>query len=538
MKKLTFFTIAILSIGISVNAQSTYPVNSNQDIIHYTFTLGVSDTSNVIYGEAEIHFKTKDQNYLVLDLVGEKDEKGMMVDYILGGSDTLEYLHQNNRLKIKFDDLSEPPSQITIKYHGVPANGLLIDNNKFGERVFFGDNYPDRARHWLPTVDHPSDKATVTWIVKAPDHYRVIGNGQLESIEDGMNGYSTTTWEEDIPISTKVMVFAAANFSIDESGIVNGVPVSTWVYQQNEKDGFYDFAIAPKVLAYFDSLLAPHPYEKLAHVQSKTMYGGMENAGNIFYFEDVVNGKAERENLIAHETIHQWFGNSATEADWSHAWLSEGFATYLTHVYVQSKVGEEEFMNRLKRDRERIIKYWYKKPLPVVNSNLVTYPKVKDLRELLSANTYQKGGWFLHMLKEEIGEETFWNSVRKYYNDHKNSIATTSDFQKVVEKVSGKDLHIFFNQWLYADSHPQLEGNWYYKKGSLYVTITQKQDKLFKLTMELAISKNNEQEVIKVEVGQKKETFIIKRKRPESIIIDPNVKLLYEGESQLLVKKR
>lgn len=532
MKKYFSTFILYLFIGKVALGQTLYPVNPNQDILHYTFNISISDTSKVINGKADIKFRIKDQQYLDLDLNNKNEGKGMIVDLILESTDTLKYSHSNNRLIIEPGTI-EDTIIISIHYHGIPANGLVIDNNKFGDRAFFGDNYPDRARNWLPTVDHPSDKATVKWIINAPKHYMVIGSGKLKSVVENENGFTTTTWFEAVPISTKVMVFAAANFSVQQSGVVNGIPVSTWVYKQNEKEGFNDFAIAPKVLAYFDSLIAPYPYEKLAHVQSKTMYGGMENAGNIFYFEESVNGKVERETLIVHETIHQWFGNSVTEIDWSHAWLSEGFATYLTHAYIESRKGNKEFKKRLANDRERIIKYWHSNPLPVVNTKLVTYPNVERLRELLNTNTYQKGGWVLHMLRAELGDEAFWKAVRKYYNTYKNGIASTEDLRKVVEKVSRKDLGNFFDQWLYRDGHPQLEASWYYKKGNVYLTIRQKQDVPFTFPLELMFSGKHGEESVKVVVGLREETYVIKQKRPEIITLDPEVKLLFEGDKQL-----
>ena len=83
----------------------------------------------------------------------------------------------------------------------------------------------------------------------------------------------------------------------------------------------------------------PYPFTKLANVQSKTRFGGMENAGNIFYFENSVSGERKIENLFTHEIAHQWFGNSASESDWTHVWLSEGFATYFTDLYILKSFG-------------------------------------------------------------------------------------------------------------------------------------------------------------------------------------------------------
>ena len=540
LMKRKYLLIALFStlfFCANIFAQSTYPVNVNQNILHYTFNLSVNDTSNVIEGEATILFTLQDQDYLMLDFVGLHDGGvGMHVNEITYKGKPLPFTHKNNRLRITIDStqrVNNSSSEITIHYKGTPENGLIIAENLFGQRVFFGDNYPDRARHWLPCVDHPSDKASVTWQITAPTHYKVIANGKWVDVKEINKFYHTTTWNEQVPISTKVMVFGAANFATEQSGEVNGVLVSTWVYDKNSKNGFNDFAIAPKVLTYFDSLIAPYPYEKLANVQSKTMYGGMENAGNIFYFENAVNGRGERENLIAHEIVHQWFGNSATEKDWPHAWLSEGFATYLTHVYVGSKKGLAQMNKRLITDREKIIKYWHTNPLPIVNYGLVSFPAVEELDVLLNMNTYQKGGWVLHMLRNELGDDVFWKSVRMYYNIYKNKTSDTNDFQKVLENVSGKDLKVFFNQWLYGMGQPELTGEWKYGNGEIIINITQTQENLFNFPLELGLVYKGKVEYRKVNITSKNESFRFSVPKPVEILLDPNTQLLFEGDSIL-----
>lgn len=529
----------VLLIGLTIIlpklaiAQSTYPINPNQDILHYTFKIGLRDNSYEIRGEATILFTLQEQDKLILDLIGlASDGSGMVVDKISARGIAVPFNHQHNRLIITPDKKpdSDVPYEITISYRGVPAAGLIMGNNKFGEPVFFGDNYPDRARNWLPCVDHPVDKATVTWVITAPKNFKVVASGELVSeIESGES--IITTWDEQVPISTKVMTFGAANFAVDHSGSVRDIPVTTWVYHQNKKDGFYDFAIAPEVLAYYDSLIGPYPYEKLANVQSKTTYGGMENAGNIFYYENSVNGLGKIENLIAHEIVHQWFGNSATEKDWPHAWLSEGFATYLTHVYVGSRYGLEKMNQGLIADRHEVIRYWHQIHLPIVNYDLVTYPQVSG--PLLSTNTYQKAGWVLHMLRNELGNNVFWQALRKYYTDFRDSIAGTSDFQKVVEEVSGKDLQPFFNQWLYGEGQPVLEGGWQYANGNVKIEITQVQKIPFTFPLEIGLVYGKEIIVKSVNINSPQNSFTFFTPIPDKVIIDPNTWLLFEGDRYL-----
>src|SRR5258708_36659107 len=115
-----------------------------------------------------------------LDLVNPNAAGGMEVKQVLLYGKPVGFLHQRDRIRIKLPAVSEPGNYLRfeIDYSGIPRDGLIIGKNKFGDRTFFGDNWPDRAHHWLPSVDHPSDKATCEFLVIAPDQYQVIGNGR------------------------------------------------------------------------------------------------------------------------------------------------------------------------------------------------------------------------------------------------------------------------------------------------------------------------------------------------------------------------
>jgi aminopeptidase N len=438
------FKISILLtfVSVSLMASDPYPKNDAIDVTHYVFQLEVNDSTDIINGRAfvTILFKKPIREF-ELDLKNKDvSGKGMEVQVVLHNS-KLAYTHRNNRLKIA---LPFPPNigdQLTfqINYKGIPQDGFIIGNNKFGDRGFFGDNWPDRGHHWLPVVDHPSDKASVDFIVIAPSHYSVIANGIKleESLIDKKR--KLTHWHEEVPIPVKVMVAGIARFAVQYVGKIDGISVETWVFPQNRLEGFHDFSVATKVLEYFNRSIGPYPYKKLANVQSKTRWGGLENANTIFYFENAVTGKGEREELIAHEEAHQWFGNSATENDWHHVWLSEGFATYFANLYLENAYGRPRLVEEQEEDRKQVIEFYYKNQSPIVDTTLT------DINKVLSTNTYQKAGWVLHMLRHEVGDEPFWAGIRKYYHTYKNSNALTSDFQKIMEEVSAKDLSFFSN---------------------------------------------------------------------------------------------
>lgn len=513
------------------------PLNDGIDIQHYVFRLQLEDETNLIKGEASVTVRFTDSGLdtFELDLIGQAGGggTGMQVTAVRHGQTSAPYVHQDNRLQIKLDQPSviDDERTYTISYEGVPADGLIISTNKFGERTFFGDNWPNRARHWLPTVDHPADKATVEFVVSAPEHYDIVSNGTLVSNVDIPGPLRVTHWQTTAPIPTKVMVIGAAEFEVEQSGIYEGIPVESWVYPQDRQKGFFDFELAPDILAYFGERIGSFPFAKLANVQSTTRYGGMENAGAIFYHENAVTGTRRSERLLAHEIAHQWFGDSVTEGDWHHIWLSEGFATYLTNLYTEDKYGREAMKSFMAIEKDQVLAFHKSRPHAAVVDTTVV-----DLNELLNANTYQKGAWVLHMLRYTVSDDTFWRGLQLFFDTYRDGNALTGDFQRVMEEVSGKDLDWFFEQWVHRPDFPILEAMWTYDKTTDSLTIrvvqVQKGGEALRLPLEILIDRTGQKESILevLHLDEREESFTIRLdEEPGEIILDPNAWLLMES---------
>jgi aminopeptidase N len=519
-------------VFFSLHAKPVEP-SANIDVKRYVFEIVINDSTDVIAGVATITFvPRKNISEFSIDLISQNDlHKGMEITALSLNGAPLKFEHKSDVVKIWLDKTRNASEDVTIviTYKGIPKDGLIISKNKYGDRTFFADNWPDRGRNWLPIVDHPSDKAAVEWIVKTPLHYEVIANGVKVEESFLSSKQKQTRYVEEVEIATKVMVIGAARFAIQQAGIVKNIPVESWVYPQNRKEGFYDYAVATKILNYFIENIGPYSYKKLANVQSKTTFGGLENASAIFYNENSVNGKNDHIGLIAHEIAHQWFGNSATEKEWHHIWLSEGFATYFAALYMEATFGIEKLKEELIQDRKQAVGYFKKSQTPVVDVS------VTDWMKLLNPNSYQKGGWVLHMLRREVGDQNFWKGIQDYYREYQNSNANTDDFKASMEKASGKELDGFFNQWVYRGGHPVLTGSWSYDAKSKSVTINLAQaqkNQIFKFPLEVGIYLEGvagpKIEKAEIEAANAKLTFPVVSK-PVKIELDPNVNLLFEG---------
>ena len=199
---------------------------------------------------------------------------------------------------------------------------------------------------------------------------------------------------------------------------------------------------------FFTDLVGPFPYEKLAHVQSATRFGGMENSSAIFYSQQGIASGRNMEGTVSHEIAHQWFGDSVTEEDWNHLWLSEGFATYFGALFFEHTDGPDALRSRM-ADAAATYLASPDTARPVVDDR-------SDLFGMLNRNSYQKGGLVLHMLRREVGDQPFFGAVHEYYERHRDGTADTDDFRRVVEEVTGRDLGVFFQQWLHAPGYPVL----------------------------------------------------------------------------------
>lgn len=500
-----FPLLILLYIIPFLSEADTYPINRNIDIQHYSFSLNLSDTSNEIFGDAQITvlFKKSGIQQFRLDLINrtnERQRKGMYVERILLGDKEVKYIHQNDELIIQLPEASSVAKVLTFRiiYHGIPLDGLRIGPTKFGDRSFFCENWPNKARHWLPTYDHPSDKATSEFIIKAPLHYKVVSNGLLQEESDMGNNIKLTHWKQSVPVSCWLFVLGVADFAVQYVDQFKGKSIETWVYAKNREAGFYDFKEpTKKVLEFYSNYVGPFAYEKLANIQCASVSGGMETSSAIFYAENLVNGKRDERtrNVVIHEIAHQWFGNAVTESTWDDVWLSEGFATFFTLLVIENEYGEKAYQEGLLKAKKTIFDLSAKMP-----EHSVVSPRSAEKEVVTSGLTYQKGAWILHMLRNLMGDLNFKKGIQSYYKKYFNSNATTDDFKHEMERASGKELTYFFRQWLYQPVIPSIEVEWNYdakmKKLSVDIEQMQSGNIVFKAPIELAYYKKGQKDPV------------------------------------------
>ncbi len=534
MSSIPAIPIAIL-LATAAAFGDTYPRQSGVDALHYAFDLTLTDAADVIEGRAVIDLRVlRDEvTSIVLDLVNVRESKGMAVSSVAWRDAPAEFRHENDRLSVSLPRPLRAGDrlELQVRYGGVPASGLRIGPNHHGDRTFFSDNWPNRARHWLPTIDHPYDKATCELIVTAPSHYQVISNGLLVEETDLPSGARRTHWKQSVPIATWLYVLGVARFAVDHYDEVGGRALQSWVYPQDREKGFRDFSVPTRqALEFFSEAIGPYAYEKLANVQSASVGGGMESATSIFYGEDLVKGERTQliRDIIIHEIAHQWWGNSVTEADWDDVWLSEGFATYFTLLFREHAYGRDDFLRGLEGARREVLEFHQKEPgYRIVHQNL------DDMAQVTTNQTYQKGAWVLHMLRSLVGDEAFWRGIRAYYAEFSSRNATTDDFRRTMEEASGRELARFFRQWLERGGLPRLEGTWQHRGPSLEIELRQTQEgEPFELEVPVVfeVDADASLRVEKVRMTEREARATIPMERtPRSVALDPQRWVLMES---------
>ena len=478
-----FAAIVLACCAAIVPAQRRERIVTNWRPLHYDVSLSFNDgITEISSARTEVTVRVLKPNVTKIDF----DFGEMPIDAVTVSGKPARYQKTANTLDVLLPDAARNGDElkIAISYHGRPKDGLIFANDRDGKPSATGDNWPNRVHHWIPSLDHPSAKATVSFTIAAPPRHVVVANGSFLTMT--RNGTAPSVWrfEEAKAIPAYCMVIA-----VNEGALINSpdTSVTKLFYNVPHRDAEYapkGFSPAAPSLAFFSQTVGPYPYDKLALIIAATRFGGMENSSAIVFTNNIFDlrpnekmsarfGVPQRiESLVAHEIAHQWFGDSVTQSTWADLWLSEGFATYFAALFIEKHDGQEAFREYMSSAAQRYFAYEKQTNAPIHDT------QTQDLMKLLNENNYEKGAWVLHMLRQRLGDEAFFRGLRNFYNAHASGNATTEDLRAALEKSSGKNLRAFFARWIYGSGHPVYEWSSQateLRNGSNSVTIVLKQ---------------------------------------------------------------
>ncbi|MCB9451033.1 MAG: M1 family metallopeptidase [Anaerolineaceae bacterium] len=427
--------------------------NGGYDAQHYTLDLAWDDVSGAIAGTVTIDaLATQDLSAFNLDFWG------FTVSDILVNDTPATFTRDGGEMTITPAQPLAADSAFTVAvtYSGVPGEGVPEDSRPFGpgwmqyaSGVFVASE-PNGASFWYPVNDHPQDKASYTFRITVSNAYVVAANGLLQDTisEDKQLTY---VFETPYPVASYLVTVNIGQFIVQRQEGPDGLPIRNYFPIAGFQAAADTFKRTPDMIAFYSDIFAPYPFEAYGVVMAATSLPFALETQTLSLFGTGIltnNRPGGAEGVIAHELSHMWFGDSVSVKTWKDIWLNEGFATYASWLWFEHDDGPQ-VLDNIVRDAYGA----YTQPGILTSSVRIGDPSPE---RLFDGAVYTRGALTLHALRMKVGDETFFNILRTYYDRYQNSNAGIADFIAVAEELSGQDLGDFFDGWLYQLDLPPI----------------------------------------------------------------------------------
>lgn len=532
LKVLFIFLFMGVFIG---NAQEDKKVNSIyraerekiNDLVHTKLKVDFDYAKRQLNGEAWITLEPHFYNVSELEL----DAKAMLIHKVSRNGKDLKYDYDGSKLKIHLANVYAKGDQYTIyiKYTARPeevkqegsaaindAKGLyFIDPDGTDPKKptqIWTQGETESSRCWFPTIDAPNQKSTEEIYITVQDKYVTLSNGLLVNQTKNNDGTRTDHWKMDQKHAPYLFFMGIGEFSIVKDKWKN-IPVDYYVEKEYEPYAKNIFGLTPEMIQFFsDYTGVDYVWPKYDQMVARDyVSGAMENTTAVLHMErayqtanDVIDENTW-ENTIAHELFHHWFGDLVTTESWSNLTVNESFANYSEYLWQEHKYGRDA------ADAHR-------------HSEIAGYMspenELKDLvrfhynsrEDMFDGVSYNKGGAVLHMLRNYLGDAAFREGLKVYLNDNKFGTGEAQQLRLALEKVSGKDLNWFFNQWYYSNGHPKLDIKYTISESAKIITvdIKQKQNNLFQFPLAIDVYEGAKPKRYNVWVDEKNKSFSFK----------------------------
>jgi len=453
------FLICLVGAATTDAAERQYAPDRKVDILHITIDVTPDFESRTVAGTTTIRFAPINRPLDELKL----DAIDLDVSSVTSNAKIEAFAVTDEAITITFDPAVRPGDKttVTVLYEAEPQRGLYFRTAEMGyleeDTHIFTQGESHLAPNWYPNYDYPNERSSSEVICRVPPEMTVISNGRLVSEQiDSESGLKVSHWLQEKPHVNYLIALVAGNFKKIESKYKN-IPIAFYTPAsliEYAQDSFKDTA---DMLEYYEKEIGiPYPWQQYNQaVVRDFVAGGMENTTLTILTEGTLHTeKSENirssQSLVAHELVHQWFGDYVTCKDWSHLWLNEGFATYYEDLYDGHKNGRDSMLAGLYSTSRSLLRS-RSEHKPIV------YRQYRDADEQFDYRTYSKAGWVLHMLRTELGEKTFRKCVKAYVERHALGCVVTDDFRSVIEEFTGRSFDRFFDQWIYHGRHPDLK---------------------------------------------------------------------------------
>lgn len=473
------------------------------------------------------------------------DAKGMLIHEVAldknGSKLPLKFDYKNDELKITLDKTYQKNQDYTvyIKYTARPnevkqagsaaindAKGLYFINPQGKDpdkpTQIWTQGETESSSAWFPTIDKSNQKTTQEIYMTVPDKYVTLSNGILKDTQKESGNMRTDHWVMDKRHSTYLFFMGVGEYAIVKDKWRN-IPVDYYIEKEYEPYAKQIYGNTPEMIEFFSKKLGyDYPWAKYAQISGRDyVSGAMENTTATLHGSDILQKPGQLidenkwEDTIAHELFHHWFGDLVTAESWSNLTVNESFANYSEYLWNEYKYGKDQADYHQMEDVNQYIHNPgdFKKDLVRFD-----YASREDVFDLV---TYQKGGGILHMLRNYLGDDAFFAGMNEYLKTYEYQNAEAHQLRLAFEKVSGKDLNWFFNQWYFGSGHPKLTYTSTYEpvKKQVTVVINQSQDQPFEFPLAIDVYDNGKPSRKQVWVDAKaKNTFTFDSSKTPDLI--------------------
>lgn len=495
------------------------------DVLHYSINLDLYPEDQLIKGQVILTATLKDKNPGEIDLNFHDNMKisGLTVDGKPAG-----YKNEGTRLKIEPESALPDTFNIEINYEGKPDRegfGSFTFGKKYGHWMVYNLSEPNYASTWFPCNDMPSDKALLDMSITNDSMYVSASNGILTGTT-AEGGRKTYHWKTIYPISTYLVCLYSSVYKNFSDVYVSQdkrdtMPIEYYAFPEDEENARKDFGGHAGMIDFFSKTFGEYPFikEKYGVAEFLWQIGAMEHQTLTGIGSNFIGGKRYFTDIYVHELAHQWFGDAVGPESWKDIWLNEGFASYCEALYAEHLAGSKALHSTMMSKFD-------------ASFSGTLYDPEDDL---FSSLIYDKGAWVLNMLRGELGDKLFFQSLRNYYEKYKYKNASTDDFKEICEETSGRNLDQFFKQWVYEGNNvPDVDYSWTYSKDSAFFNVTLKLQQVeqgytdYQLPIEFLFrSGSDKTKTERVMMNSDKMEIQIRLDfEPEEVIPDPDNRLL------------
>ncbi|REE81767.1 aminopeptidase N [Lutibacter oceani] len=546
MKKIVFLVVIFFAFFANAQNNPYQPEREKiNDLIHTKLKVDFNFEKSQLNGEAWI---TLTPHFYPINKV-TLDAKAFKINEVKVNNTKAAFNYSDNELTIELGKNYKKGEEYTVYINYIARPEEVTQkgsaNIKEAKGLYFIDpkeEDPEKPTQvwtqgeteasscWFPTIDAPNQKTSQEIYMTVPEKFVTLSNGTLESQTSNNNGTRTDYWKMDEKHAPYLFFMGVGEFSIINDSW-NGKKVDYYVEPEYASVAKDIFGNTPEMITFFSDLTGiQYPWDKYSQIVVRDyVSGAMENTTAVVHAENAQQKKGqlidnnEWEGTIAHELFHHWFGDLVTTESWANLTVNESFATYSVYLWYEYKYGKDKAAAHMYEDIQTYLE-------SESEDKILVRFNYHDKEDMFDTVSYHKGNAILHMLRDVLGDAAFFQGLQKYLNDHKFGTAEAHELRLALEKVSGKDLNWFFNQWYYGSGHIKATVTYDYNTINKTVTVNiNQQEKTFTFPLSIDIYEENGKTSHNVWVDNTQNSFTFPiNKMPKLINIDAKHVLLAE----------